>query len=140
MFVILTFFSQLRGYSPACQYHPFFTSSHSKMADGFCFLVYDNTDLEGKSNRELAEITISSPLGGIREKPQLPTNSCLNEVITACQYLCMAGVQRPSLSEPKTVTALKGVPSEFKGGVPEKGSNHSTGLHKKRKIIRNVLI
>ena len=57
--------------------------------------------------RGLTEITIPSPLGGIREKPQLPTNSCLNEVIAACQYPCIARVQRPSLSEPGTVTALK---------------------------------
>ena len=107
MFVTLTFFSQPEGYSPACQYHPFFSSSHSKMADGFCFLVYANIDLEGRSKRGLAEITILSPSGGIREKLRLPTNSCSNEVITACQYPCMARVQRPSLSEPGTITAIK---------------------------------
>ena len=37
----------------------------------------------------------------------LPSNSYSNKVITACQYPCIAGVQRPSLSEPGTVTALK---------------------------------
>ena len=107
MFVTLTFFSQSGGYSPVCQYHPFFSSSHSKMADGFYFLVYANTNLKGRSNRGLAEMTISSPSGEIREKPRLPTNFCSNEVITACQYPCMAGVQRPSLSEPGMVIALK---------------------------------
>ena len=100
MFITLTFFSQPGGYSLVCQYHPFFFSSHSKMADGFCFLVYVNTNLEGKSK-------LLSPSGGIREKLRLPTNSCSNEVITACQYLCMARVQRPSLSEPGTITAIK---------------------------------
>ena len=63
MFVTLTFFSQPRGYSPVCQYHPFFSSSHSKMVDEFCFLAYANTDLEGRSNRGLTEITIPSPSG-----------------------------------------------------------------------------
>ena len=52
-------------------------------------------------------ITIPSPSGGMREKPRLPTNSCSNEVIMAYQYPCIAGVQRPSLSEPGIVTALK---------------------------------
>ena len=69
MFVTLTFFSQLGGYSPACQYQPFFSSSYSNMADGFCFPVYANTDLKGRSNRGLAKITMLSPSGGIREKP-----------------------------------------------------------------------
>ena len=69
MFVTLTFFSQPRGYLTACQYHLFFSSSHLKMADEFCFLVHANTDLEDKSQRGLAEITILSPSGGIREKP-----------------------------------------------------------------------
>ena len=69
MFVTLTFFSQPRGYLPACQYHLFFSSSHLKMADEFCFLVHANTNLEDKSKRGLAEITILSPSGGIREKP-----------------------------------------------------------------------
>ena len=100
IFVTLTFFSQLGGYSLVCKYHPFFSSSHSKMADGFCFLVYANTDLEGKSK-------LLSPSRGIREKLRLPTNSCSNEVIIACQYPCMARVQRPSLNEPGTVTVVK---------------------------------
>jgi len=90
-----------------CQYHLSFSSSHSKMADPFCFLAYAYTDLEGMSNQGLAEITILSPLRGIREKPRLPTNSCSNEVITACQHPCMAGEQRPSLSELGMVTVLK---------------------------------
>ena len=73
------------------------------MADRLCFLAYANTDLKGRSNRGLAEIIALSLSGGIR----LPNNSFSNEVITACQYLCMAGVQIPSLYEPGTVIAVK---------------------------------
>ena len=42
-------------------------------------------------------MTALSPPGGIREKPQLPFNSCSNEVIIACQYPCIVGVQMPFL-------------------------------------------
>ena len=70
-------------------------------------LAYVKTNLEGKSNRGLGEIIALSPSGGTREKPWLPTNSFSNEVITACQYPCIARVQRPSFSELETVTAVK---------------------------------
>ena len=52
-------------------------------------------------------MTALSPLGGIREKPWLPINSCSNEVITACQYPCIARIQMPSLCEPWIVIAIK---------------------------------
>ena len=45
------------------------------------------------------------PSGGMRENPWLPNNSFSNEVITTCQ--CNATVQRPSLCEPRIVTAVK---------------------------------
>ena len=62
------------------------------MADRLCFRAYANTDLEGRSNRGLAEMTTLSLLGGIREKLRLPISYFANEVITACQYPCMGGV------------------------------------------------
>jgi len=43
----------------------------------------------------------------MRENPWLPNNSYLNEVITACQYPCIAAVQRPYLCEPEMVTTMK---------------------------------
>ena len=120
-FITLAFFSQPKGQSPVCQYHPFFSSSHSKMADRFCFLAYANKDLEGRSDRGLGETTMLSPSGGMREKPRLPANSCSNEVITACQYPCIAGVQRPSLSELGTMTALKRCLQKSKAVCHRKG-------------------
>ena len=77
------------------------------MANQLYFLAYANTDLKGRSNRGLAEMTVLSPSRGIREKPRLPINSCSNEVIIACQYPCIARVQMPSLSEPGIVTVVK---------------------------------
>ena len=136
MFVTLTFFSQLGGYSPACQYQPFFSSSYSNMADGFCFPVYANTDLKGRSNRGLAKITMLSPSGGIREKPWLPTNSCSNEVITACQYPCMAGVQKPSHSEPRAVIALKHYLQNSKAMCCRKGwTKVKDSIRKERNVL-----
>ena len=55
----------------------------------------------------MAEINALSLLGEIRENPWLPNNSFSNEVITTCQYPCMAGVQIPSLYELGIVTAVK---------------------------------
>ena len=120
-FITLTFFSQPGGQTLMCQYHPFFSSSHSKMVNQFYFLAYASTDLEGRSNRGLGETTILSPSGGMREKPRLPTNSCSNEVITACQYLCIAKVQRPSLYESGTVTTLKRCLQKSKAVCHRKG-------------------
>ncbi|KAL4602421.1 hypothetical protein ACB092_10G052200 [Castanea dentata] len=77
------------------------------MADRLYFLVYANTDLEGRSNRGLAKTIAPSPSGGIRENPRLLNNSFSNEVITVCQYPCMVAIQTPSLCEPRIVTAVK---------------------------------
>ena len=106
-FVAFTLFSQPMGKSPAYQNHPFSTTSHSNIANRLYFLAYDTIELMGRSSQRLAEMVVWRPLGGIRENPQLPNNSCLNEIITACQYSCIAVVQIPSLCEPGTVTVVK---------------------------------
>ena len=105
------------------------------MADRLYFLAYATTDLEGRSSRGLAEMTALSSLGGIKEKPRLPTNSCSNEVITAYQYPCMVGVQMPYLCNCIKMLAL-----ELKGSMSQEWLNRSRRLHKGRKIIRNILI
>ena len=43
----------------------------------------------------------------MKETARLRNNSFLNEIITACQYLCIAAVQRPFLCEPGMVTIVK---------------------------------
>ena len=72
-----------------------------------------------------------SPSRGIREKPRLPTNSCSNEVIIACQYPCMPRVHG---------NRSKALAPKFKSSGLQKGLDKSGGLHKKRNGIRNVLI
>ena len=58
----------------------------------------------------------------------------------AYQYPCIAGVQRPSLSEPGIVTALKCLPLKIKSRMSQKRSYRSGGIHEKGKVVRNVLI
>ena len=52
-------------------------------------------------------MTALRPSGGMRENTRLPNNSYTNEIITACQYPCMAVVQIPSLCDLGIVTAVK---------------------------------
>ena len=66
-------------------------------------------------------MTALSPSGGIREKPQLPINSYSNEVIIACQYLCIVGVQMPSLYEPRIVTVVKRLLQNLKAACRRNG-------------------
>ena len=106
-FNTLTFFSQPVGYSPAYRYHPFSFSFRSNIADLLYFLAYATTNLVGSNNRGLAEIIARRPSGGIRENLWPSNNSYPKEVITACQYPCIANVQRPSLCEPVIVTTMK---------------------------------
>ena len=107
MFVTFTLFSQPIGWSPAYQNHLFSFSTHSNIENWLYFLAYATTDLVGRSNWGLAEITALRLSGGMRENPQLPNNSCLNEVIMAYQYLCIVAVQITSFYEPIIVTAIK---------------------------------
>ena len=106
-FNTLTFFSQPVGYSPAYRYHPFSFSFRSNIADLLYFLAYATTNLVGSNNRGLAEIIARRPSGRIRENLWPFNNSCLKEVIMACQYPCIANVQRPSLCELVIVTTMK---------------------------------
>ena len=81
-----------RRYPPAYKYHLFSFSYHSNMADLHCFQAYATANLVGSNNHRLAEIMSWRSLGEIRENPRPPNNSCPKEVITACQYPCIAVV------------------------------------------------